>query len=36
MDGVLPLIPGIELKPGMKVLVSIRGRDEDFRAPNIG
>jgi small subunit ribosomal protein S1 len=29
MDGVLPLIPGIELKPGMKVLVSIRGRDEE-------
>ena len=28
MDGILPLIPGIELKTGMKVLVSIRGRDE--------
>jgi small subunit ribosomal protein S1 len=27
MDGVLPPVPGIELKPGMKVLVSIRGRD---------
>ncbi len=27
MDGVLPLDPKIELKPGMKVLVSIRGRD---------
>ena len=29
MDGVLPPVPGIELKPGMKVLVSIRGRDEE-------
>jgi len=29
MDGVLPPIPGIELKPGMKVLVSIRGRDQE-------
>src|SRR5271167_3509445 len=28
-DGVLPPVPGIELKPGMKVLVSIRGRDEE-------
>jgi small subunit ribosomal protein S1 len=28
-DGVLPLGRGIELKPGMKVLVSIRGRDEE-------
>ena len=27
MDGVLPPDPKIELKPGMKVLVSIRGRD---------
>jgi small subunit ribosomal protein S1 len=27
MDGVLPPVPGIELKPGMKVIVSIRGRD---------
>src|ERR1700744_6394400 len=27
MDGVLPLDPKIALKPGMKVLVSIRGRD---------
>ena len=26
-DGVLPPVPGIELKPGMKVLVSIRGKD---------
>jgi small subunit ribosomal protein S1 len=29
MDGVLPPVPGIELKPGMKVLVSIRGRDQE-------
>src|SRR5580704_15890354 len=29
MDGVLPPVPGIELKPGMKVLVSIRGRDPE-------
>ena len=29
MDGVLPPDPKIELKPGMKVLVSIRGRDEE-------
>src|SRR5579863_4565623 len=29
MDGVLPLDPKIDLKPGMKVLVSIRGRDEE-------
>ena len=28
-DGVLPPVPGIELKPGMKVLVSIRGRDDE-------
>src|SRR5579862_6574896 len=27
MDGVLPPDPKIQLKPGMKVLVSIRGRD---------
>jgi small subunit ribosomal protein S1 len=27
MDGVLPLDPKVELKKGMKVLVSIRGRD---------
>ncbi len=27
MDGVLPPDPKVELKPGMKVLVSIRGRD---------
>jgi small subunit ribosomal protein S1 len=27
MDGVLPPNPKVELKPGMKVLVSIRGRD---------
>ena len=29
MDGVLPLDPKIDLKPGMKVLVSIRGRDDE-------
>ncbi|HEY4361894.1 MAG TPA: S1 RNA-binding domain-containing protein [Bryobacteraceae bacterium] len=29
MDGVLPLDPKIALKPGMKVLVSIRGRDDE-------
>lgn len=29
MDGVLPLDPKIDLKPGTKVLVSIRGRDEE-------
>ena len=29
MDGVLPLDPKIELKAGMKVVVSIRGRDEE-------
>jgi small subunit ribosomal protein S1 len=29
MDGVLPPVPGIELKPGMKVLVAIRGRDDE-------
>jgi len=29
MDGVLPPNPKVELKPGMKVLVSIRGRDEE-------
>jgi small subunit ribosomal protein S1 len=29
MDGVLPPVPGIQLKPGMKVLVSIRGRDDE-------
>ena len=29
MDGVLPLDPKIDLKPGMKVVVSIRGRDEE-------
>ncbi len=29
MDGVLPLTPGVDLKPGRKVLVSIRGRDEE-------
>jgi small subunit ribosomal protein S1 len=29
MDGMLPPVPGIELKPGMKVLVSIRGRDQE-------
>ncbi len=28
-DGVLPPVPGVELKPGMKVLVSIRGRDDE-------
>src|SRR5579883_2742361 len=28
-DGVLPPVPGVELKPGMKVLVSIRGRDQE-------
>ena len=28
-DGVLPLDPKLELKPGMKVLVSIRGRDQE-------
>lgn len=28
-DGVLPLDPKVQLKPGMKVLVSIRGRDEE-------
>src|SRR5271169_4904505 len=28
MDGVLPLDPARELKPGSKLLVSIRGRDE--------
>src|SRR5580704_9062051 len=29
MDGVLPPNPKVELKPGMKVLVSIRGRDDE-------
>jgi small subunit ribosomal protein S1 len=29
MDGVLPPDPKIEMKPGMKVLVSIRGRDAE-------
>ena len=29
MDGMLPPVPGIELKPGMKVIVSIRGRDPE-------
>jgi small subunit ribosomal protein S1 len=29
MDGVLPLDPKIDLKPGMKVVVSIRGRDDE-------
>ena len=28
-DGVLPPVAGVELKPGMKVLVSIRGRDAE-------
>src|ERR1051326_6380088 len=27
MDGLLPPDPKVELKPGMQVLVSIRGRD---------
>ena len=29
MDGAMPLDPALNLKPGTKVLVSIRGRDED-------
>ncbi|HEX5430687.1 MAG TPA: S1 RNA-binding domain-containing protein, partial [Bryobacteraceae bacterium] len=29
MDGVLPLDPNRELRPGTKVLVSIRGRDQE-------
>ena len=28
-DGVLPPDPNVELKPGAKVLVSIRGRDDE-------
>ena len=28
-DGVLPIDPKIALKPGMKVVVSIRGRDQE-------
>ncbi len=29
MDGTLPRDPAVDLKPGTKLLVSIRGRDED-------
>jgi small subunit ribosomal protein S1 len=29
MDGAMPLDPALNLKPGTKLLVSIRGRDED-------
>ncbi|HVO97931.1 MAG TPA: 30S ribosomal protein S1, partial [Bryobacteraceae bacterium] len=29
MDGALPRDPSVDLKPGTKLLVSIRGRDED-------
>lgn len=29
MDGAMPLDPAMKLKPGTKLLVSIRGRDED-------
>ncbi len=29
MDGAMPLDPAMNLKPGTKLLVSIRGRDED-------
>ena len=29
MDGAMPLDPAVNLKPGTKLLVSIRGRDED-------
>src|SRR5438552_400865 len=28
-DGVLPPDPKVDLKPGLKVLVSIRGRDQE-------
>jgi small subunit ribosomal protein S1 len=28
-DGVLPIDPKVALKPGMKVIVSVRGRDEE-------